>query len=166
MTDAAFVRARVGAVVLALSVVGLAACGDSTGIEDDWEVIEETTFAPSLGVELDSMYETNTGVYWRDLMAGSGTPAIYGSTPFLTYSTWLANGTLVDGGPLAFPMGFSRVIPGFEEGILNQKAGGTRLVVIPPGRGYGGQAQYDTLGNVLIPSGSVLVFEVTIDSVK
>ncbi len=166
MTEAAFLRTKAAVAVLAVSVVGLAACGDSTGPEVDWEVIEETTFAPSLGVVLDSMNQRSTGVYWQDLVEGTGSPAVFGTTPFLTFQHWLTDGTPVDSGSINFFMGNNRVMAGLEDGILNQKSGGTRLLVIPPNRGYGGQAQLDDSGNVVIPAGAVLVFEVTVDSGK
>jgi FKBP-type peptidyl-prolyl cis-trans isomerase len=146
-------------------VVGLAACGSSTDVQVETEVIEETTFAASLGVELSEMQRTGTGVYYKDLVEGTGTAAVFGTTPTVTFTGWLTNGTEFDTGTFSFLMGNHRVILGFEDGLLGTKVGGTRLMVIPPNRGYGGQPQYDELGNEIIPPGSVLVFEVTLDTV-
>jgi FKBP-type peptidyl-prolyl cis-trans isomerase len=165
-TETRFRRARAGAVGLAMSVVGMVACGDSTGPEVDWEVIEEATFAPSLGINLDSMNVTGTGVYWKDEVLGSGPAAVFGSTPTLTFVNWLTDGTQIDSGQLTFFMGNNRVMSGLEDGIVNQKSGGTRLLIVPPNRGYGGNAQTDSLGNVVIPGGSVLVFRIVMDTVQ
>ena len=111
------------------------------------EVIEETTFAASLGVDLEEMRRTGTGVYYKDVVEGTGTPAVYGTTPTVTFTGWLTDGTQFDQGTFSFLMGNNRVILGFEDGLLGTKVGGTRLMVIPPNRGYGGQAQYDQFGN-------------------
>jgi len=158
-------RAVVGP-ALALMALGFSACGDDpVDVTATYEVIEETTFASSLGVDLATMTQTNTGVYWKDLVVGSGEAATFGTTPTVTYTVWLTNGTEVDSGTFPFLMGNNRVISGFEDGLLNTLVGGTRLMVIPPNRGYGAQPQTDQFGNVTIPGGSVLIFEVTVDEV-
>ena len=145
---------------LALATIALAACGDdTTGVEVVFEVIEETTFAPSLGVDLETMRRTGTGVYYKDLVEGTGEPAVFGTTPTVTFTGWLTDGSEFDSGTFSFFMGNNRVILGFEDGLLGTREGGTRLMVIPPNRGYGGQALPG------IPAGSVLVFEVTVDTV-
>lgn len=160
-------RGRRAATVVAVAVIGVAgvACGEESTTDVVFEVIEETTFDPSLSVNLDSMTRTNTGVYWRDFTVGGGAEAVFGTTPLVTYQLWLTDGTPVDSGTFSFLMGNNRVISGFEDGLLGQRTGGTRLIVIPPNRGYGGIPQYDALGNVTIPGGSVLVFEVVVDSI-
>ena len=159
------VRALAGATV-ALGAVALAACGDDpVDPTASYEVIEETTFAASLGVDLSSMTMTPTGVYWEDLVVGTGDAANQGTTPTVTYTVWLTNGTEVDAGTFSFLFGNNRVIAGFEDGLLNTRVGGTRRMVIPPNRGYQSAVQRDQSGNVTIPAGSVLIFEVTVDAV-
>ena len=150
-------RAATVIVVALVAVVGIA-CSDSP-TDVGFEVIEETTFDPSLSINLDSMTRTPTGVYWQDIVVGAGDPAVLGVTPLVTYTLWLTDGTEVDAGTFSFLMGNNRVIAGFEDGLLNTRTGGTRRMVIPPNRGYGGVEQPG------IPPGSVLVFEVTVDSI-
>jgi FKBP-type peptidyl-prolyl cis-trans isomerase FkpA len=149
-----------------MTLAALAACSGDTPTQVEFQVIEETDFAPSLGIDLASMTLTGTGVYWKDLTVGTGDAATFGTTPFVTYTGWLADGTQFDSGSFGFLMGNNQVVGGFEDGLLNAKVGGTRLMVIPPNRGYGGQVRYDRAGNVSIPGGSILIFEVTVDSVR
>jgi FKBP-type peptidyl-prolyl cis-trans isomerase len=133
--------------------------------ESEFQVIEDVSFNAALGIDLDSMTRLPTGVYWKDLVVGNGTPALQGTTPLVTYTLWLTDGSEVETGQFSFLFGNNRVISGFEDGLLSTNTGGTRLIVIPPNRGYGGATRYDQFGNVTIPGGSVLIFEVTVDSI-
>ncbi len=142
----------------------LASCSDAP-TELIFEIIEEAEFDASLGIDLGTMTKLGTGVYTMDVVVGTGDAAVFGTTPTVSYTGWLADGTEFDSGTFDFLMGNNRVVPGFEDGLLNIQVGGTRLMIIPPNRGYGGETRYDSAGDVLIPAGSILVFEVTLDSV-
>ncbi len=158
-------RASAGVTVALMALVAAAACGEDSPTEVQFQIIEETEFAPSLGIDLASMNLTTTGVYWRDVTVGTGDAATFGTTPYVTYTGWLSNGTQFDTGSFDFLMGNNQVVGGFEDGLLNAMAGGTRFMVIPPNRGYGGQTIYGRSGEVVIPAGSILIFQVTVDSV-
>jgi FKBP-type peptidyl-prolyl cis-trans isomerase len=147
-----------------VALVSLGGCEDGP-TEVVFEVIEETQFAASLGIDLADFDVLNSGVYVKDVVVGTGEPAVFGTTPTVTYTGWLADGTQFDSGTFDFFMGNSLVVPGFEDGLLNVMVGGTRVMIIPPGRGYGGIPQVDQSGNVTIPGGSIMVFEITLDSV-
>lgn len=145
---------------LALAVLPLAAlaCGDSpTSIED-------TRFAATLGVDLDSMTRTASGLYYADKTVGTGAVAQSGKMVSVYYKGSLPDGRVFDslssGAPLSFRLGTGAVIPGFDEGITGMKVGGKRLMVIPPSLGYGNRAAGS------IPPNSILVFEVTLVSVQ
>lgn len=158
-------RGRPALGALLLTTLTLAACDDPTG--PDFQVIEETEFAASLGIDLASMTRLGTGVYVLDITVGGGEQVSIGSTPTVTYTGWLADGSEFDTGTFSFLMGNNRVVSGLEDGMIGMSAmrvGGTRLMIIPPNRGYGGQEQ-SRGGVVVIPSGSILVFEVTVDAV-
>ena len=148
--------------VLASSAVGMSGCGDSpVGVV--FEVIEETTFAPSLNVDLAAMTKLGNGVYVQNLAVGGGTEVVFGATVSIDYTMWLTNGTEVQSGPYDFLRGNNAIVSGVEDGIVGARVGGTRLIVVPPNHGYGSQDLLDDeTGAVAVPAGSVLVFEVTI----
>ena len=79
-----------------------------------------------------------------DLQEGDGPAAPAGATVTTHYVgvSWL-NDTQFDaswdrGDPATFPL--DAVIPGWSQGIPGMKAGGRRLLIIPPGLGYGAQS--------------------------
>src|SRR5688572_5406338 len=87
-----------------VAAVALAGClGDSpTGPS-----IEKTTFDPSLGIDLDDFTRLPSGLYYDDIVVGSGTQATIGSQVSVRYSGALTNGTVFDsGGPTRIPTNF------------------------------------------------------------
>lgn len=144
---------RFGAIALAVTL-SVAACGDSS-----FQVIEELDFAASLNVDLTAMEMLSSGVYIQDLEVGDGTEVISSSEVSLTYVGMLADGSQFGSGQFSFLMGRRQVIAGFEQGVLGMRENGTRRVIIPPDLGYGNQDQN------AIPAGSVLIFDITVDSV-
>lgn len=136
----------------------MAACGS-----DGPTSIEDTEFAPSLGVDLSAMTRTSTGLYYRDLVVGTGAVAQSGDEVGVYYQGWLASGTRFDGrttgAPYLFPLGTGFVIKGWDQGIPGMKVGGKRQLVIPPSLAYG------AAGRGPIPPNAVLVFEVEVRDV-
>ena len=147
-------RVLVGVGFSALVLVGVA-CGDSdpAGPDD----LTEVDFAPALGVNLAAMTKTSSGLYFQDLVTGSGDEAVPGGVVTVHYSGWLSNGVQFDsslgGDPLTFPL--SQVISGWQEGIPGMRVGGERKLVIPPELGYGKDGVPGA-----IPGNAVLVFDV------
>lgn len=147
--------------VLLAALVG---CSDSPTVVD-FQVIEEVEFAPELDIDLATFQQTGNGTYWKDLAGGSGEAVVFGSSPTITFTGWLVDGTEFADGTLTFLMGNNRVPVGLEDGLLNQKVGGTRKIIVPPNRGMGGIDQVHPQGSIVVPGGSVLVYEVTLDAV-
>lgn len=63
--------------------------------------------------------------------------------------------------PLAFKLGASQVIPGFDQGVTGMKVGGKRTVTIPASLAYGSTGA----GNA-IPPNAALVFDIELVSVS
>lgn len=114
-------------------------------------------------------YQNNKDALFGDIQAGSGAKLGAGQKAGIYYKVWLTNGTLVDQSPVSssgqpqpfsFTMGAHQVIPGLEEGIFGMKAGGQRLVIVPPAVGYGSEGK----GNV--PPNAIMVFQIQLVSVR
>jgi FKBP-type peptidyl-prolyl cis-trans isomerase len=149
------VRLRLLATVSVALLLVSWACSESTGPKD----IEELDFDPALGVNLSQMTETPSGLYYQDLVVGTGDAAVTGSTVTVHYTGWLHDGTKIDssldrGTPFTFPLGAGTVIAGWDLGVAGMKEGGKRKLVIPPNLGYGRNRYYD------IPGNSTLVFDI------
>jgi len=138
-------------------------CSDSTGPGDSNPAGE--TFAASLGVNISAMTKKSDALYTQDLVAGSGAVASAGDSLSVTYTGWLTNGTQFDSNvgkaPLRFRLGVGRVIPGWDQGLVGMRVGGTRRLVIGSALGYGSDGFPPA-----IPGNATLVFTVTLLSVQ
>jgi len=139
---------RRGATLLLLALAAVAGCGDGpTGPRP----VAETVFAQQLGIALSQFTELASGVYVRDVTAGTGDGVATGQRAFLVIEGWLPTGASFQ--PMAqfdFTIGDGRVIPGFEAGIVGGTAavgsaaavdalrvGGTRIFILPASLAYG-----------------------------
>jgi FKBP-type peptidyl-prolyl cis-trans isomerase len=147
-------RFRLLTTLFALAVA--AGCGDNSPTAVP---IEQTTFAPSLGVDLSQSTKQPSGLYYRDIVQGTGTTLAAGQTVGMRYVGSFANGEEFDSNaapdaPFSFRLGAGQVIKGWDQGLVGMKVGGRRQLVIPPELGYGPN-DYGP-----IPGNSVLVFTV------
>lgn len=141
-------------------LVVLAGCLGDEAITDP----KDLTFAAELGVNLSAMTLTPSGLYYQDQVVGTGAVATIGSSLTVDYTGWLHTGRQFDTstGKAPFPiqsLGSGEVIPGWEEGLLGMRAGGRRLLVIPPHLGYGSSSAG------IIPAYATLVFRVDLKTV-
>ncbi|XP_058245487.1 FK506-binding protein 15 isoform X2 [Hemibagrus wyckioides] len=106
----------------------------------------------------------------QDLLLGEGQGVENGDSLEVAYTGWLLQnhtiGQMFDSNVnkdklLRMKLGAGKVIKGWEEGMLNMRKGGRRLLVIPPALAYGSQGVPGR-----IPADSTLVFEAEIRRVK
>uniref|UniRef100_A0A9J7X5Z3 peptidylprolyl isomerase n=1 Tax=Cyprinus carpio carpio TaxID=630221 RepID=A0A9J7X5Z3_CYPCA len=106
----------------------------------------------------------------QDLVLGEGQSVENGDSLEVAYSGWLLQnhtiGQMFDSNLnkdklLRLKLGAGKVIKGWEEGMLNMRKGGKRLMVIPPSLAYGSQGVANR-----VPPDSTLVFEAEIRRVK
>ena len=108
------------------------------------------------------------GLQYIDVKVGTGPVAQKGSTLAVEYTGWLASNSKkfdssYDRGGQPFqvtPLSQAQVIPGWNEGLVGMRAGGTRRLIIPASLGYGAQ------GNGSIPPNATLIFDVTVITVQ
>lgn len=153
------------ALVLAALLVGCEAGGDAPG-EGVVGAPTEVTYAPQLDVDLDQMTHSPTGLYYEDLMQGTGPAATAGNQVVVHYTGWLPNGEKFDssvdaGQPFDFQIGAGQVIPGWEEGVAGMQVGGRRRLVLPPALAYG-----ESGAGGVIPGNATLVFEVELLEIR
>lgn len=161
-----------------LAAVILAACGPSKAeqradsiatakaeqarldsIEGVRLVTVDTAYAPALGVDLAAMERRPSGLYVQDKRAGSGAAADSGKWVEVRYTTWLADGQVVDstglkGESRKVLIGYGKIVPAWEEGLRGMRAGGRRLLVAPSSLAYG------KAGRGMVPPLATLVFDV------
>jgi len=60
-----------------------------------------------------------------------------GNSVTVEYIGKLNNGEIFDNGTITFIAGAGQMIPGFDEGIMGMKINESKLIVVPPKKGYG-----------------------------
>lgn len=102
--------------------------------------VDEVEFSPIFEIDLSAMEERPSGLWIRDeVVPEEGTQAGEFDLAVVDYVLWLPNGQEADRGRLEFVPAGGQLIPGFAEGVLGMRAGGRRLLLVPPHLGYGGR---------------------------
>ena len=113
---------------------------------------------------------SSSGLTYEDTAPGDGAQAKAGDDVSVHYTGWLMYGgergrkfdsSRDRGEPFAFALGAGQVIKGWDEGVRGMKVGGTRVLTIPPGLGYGARGA----GGV-IPPNATLIFEVELLAIE
>ena len=107
----------------------------------------------------DKLMKTASGMHYVILKEGTGSKPTTGAQVKAHYTGTFLDGREFDssikrGQPIAFPVGQRRVIPGWDEALLDMKKGEKRLLVIPSEMAYGAR------GAGPIKPYTTLVFEV------
>ena len=144
-----------GTVAVVTLALGIAACGDNAFGPDP----EDIEFAASLGIVLDDMTRTASGLYIRDDVVGEGEPADIGDQVTVAYTGRLVDGNVFDSNTaFTLTIGSTRLIEGFTEGVTGMRVGGMRTIVIPADLAYGSD------GREGVPGNAVLVFDIELIS--
>lgn len=140
---------RTRAAGLSLLCGALGACTpNSTGPQCD-------TLPTSVATTRGDTVVTQSGLKYLELSGGTGVTALSCNTVDVEYTGRLAStgAVFAPTDSLSFTPGRHQLIPGFEQGVVGMRVGGTRRVIIPPELGYGAQAYGQ------IPGQSTLVFD-------
>jgi FKBP-type peptidyl-prolyl cis-trans isomerase FkpA len=106
-----------------------------------------------------------------DIRAGTGAPAIGGSSVTVHYTGWLYSESRPDqkgmqfdssagGTAFTFTLGIGQVIAGWDQGVAGMRVGGLRRLVVPPSLAYG------DVRNGPIPPNATLVFDIELLQVQ
>ena len=142
--------------VVAAMTLALFACGDNALGPDPNDV----EFAASLNIDLATMTETASGLFFRDDVVGQGDLAAPGDSATVDFDLWLAYGTSLGGGTFPFILGSGGAIAGFDEGVTGMRVGGERTLVIPASLGYGSD------GFQSIPGDAVIVYALDLIAIR
>jgi FKBP-type peptidyl-prolyl cis-trans isomerase len=138
-------------------------------------VLTSSARAQSANPALTNSPTNQSGVEFQriDTVVGTGAEAKAGMNVTVHYTGWLYESGSVDhkgkkfdssldrGRPFSFPLGASRVIKGWDEGVAGMKVGGKRTLIIPPAMGYGVRGASN-----VIPPNATLIFDVELLGVQ
>jgi len=119
-------------------------------------------------VEEDQLTTTESGLQYTDLISGTGDVVQDGSLVTTHFTIWVQGEpeneflfTSQGNDPMSFAVGRGdTVFPGWDEGMLNMKSGGKRLLIIPPDLAFG------EAGTSGIPANATLIMEVELQEVR
>jgi peptidylprolyl isomerase len=164
-------RVLAGLALGSLLAAGVAACGNGNGdtqTKGGDGVNVSTDMGKKPTITFDDGASKPAGLQVTDVVEGSGPAAKNGDSVSVQYVgvSWSTrqqfDASWDRGAPFTVaPLGQARVIDGWNQGLVGAKAGGRRLIVIPPDLGYGAQGA----GGVIGPN-ETLVFVVDVVSIN
>jgi FKBP-type peptidyl-prolyl cis-trans isomerase len=109
---------------------------------------------------------TSSGLYYIELITGTGAFPKVGQTATVHYTGYYLNGNVFDsslnsGRPFSFVIGAGTVIRAWDEAILLMKKGGKARIIAPSGLAYG-QTGY----GYTIPPYTTLIFDISLIDIK
>ena len=119
-----------------------------------------------INADYPNALQTSSGIRYIVQRQGTGAKPVPGRTVSVNYVGKLLDGTIFDdsvlrGRPFEFQVGTGRVIPGWDQTILDMQVGEKRLVIIPPELAYGDRPVED-----IIPANSFLIFEMELVGIR
>ena len=118
----------------------------------------------------DHFLVTPQGTRYQDLKPGMGEAAEFGDVVKMHFVGWLdADGrkgkeiynSRREREPVSFVVGTDRVMQGWSDGVIGMKAGGKRLLMLPPALGYGSKGVKG-----VIPPDASLFFVIDVMSIE
>jgi len=135
----------------------------------DVEILSVTDGPPEAPLEVDAAdyVVTDSGLKYYDMVVGDGDSPVEGQLATMAFTIWLDDGTMLGstltlGQPAPATVGSGQLLPGWEEGLLSMKVGGSRQLVIPPELAFGAAGSPDGA----IPPNATLIVEMELLAVE
>jgi FKBP-type peptidyl-prolyl cis-trans isomerase len=145
--------------VVAGLLLSLVSCDPSAKYEKE----EKQSIADYLSNSSVEFTKMESGLYYHEVLAGTGATPAQGDTAYVTYTGKFLSGTIFDSNvdKTAFPfaVGTGYVIAGLDEGVTYMSPGGKSILLIPSSLGYGSQGYYTISGF------TPLIFEVELKKI-
>ena len=153
--------------LVAASATGLAGCLDSTAPEPTYACTLNVT--PTAQISGDTIRAPN-GLKSIEIAPGADPQADVvesNDQVEVCYVGFFPNGQVFDRGTTPVDISGGGVIPGFSQGLIGMREGGSRRLIIPPALGYGGtDVRHPQTNAVVIPANSTIVFDVGVMRVR
>ncbi|HTE47929.1 MAG TPA: FKBP-type peptidyl-prolyl cis-trans isomerase [Gemmatimonadaceae bacterium] len=143
--------------LLLIATLSLGACNLDTAPDDNPSDPAHETFDPSLKIDLATMTKTTNGVYYKDLVAGTGTTLTNAQSIVMSFGAFVKTGAVFGTGDHV-NLSVASMPAGLQEGMSGMKIGGERLIVIPSALGYGNSPFAS------VPPNSTLIYDVFVYS--
>jgi len=108
---------------------------------------------------ITNLIQDPSGLYYKVATQGTGVYPTASANVTVSYTGTLLDGTVFDTNQ-SFSTSLQNVIRGWTIGLQHVKTGGTIILYIPSGLGYG------NVVNGAIPANSVLIFTITLISIN
>lgn len=118
----------------------------------------------------EAFITTPGGLEYKDLRVGTGAKAQRGETAVIHFVSWLDDSgqrgkeifnTRKQNKQVSFQIGTDKVMQGWNDGVVGMRAGGMRLLRIPPQMAYGAKSVDD-----VVPANARLIFIIELLELK
>jgi FKBP-type peptidyl-prolyl cis-trans isomerase len=136
-------------------------CSKDKGTTMDYTAKNEKEITDYIAKNNLTATKTKSGLYYVINKLGTGVQPTASSNVTVAYKGYFTDGRIFDQSNSAgISFGLNQVIPGWTEGITYFKTGGEGVLLIPSHLGYGNNDSGP------IPGGSVLIFDIKLNSVN
>lgn len=116
------------------------------------------SYAPSTGVDISKMTKMPNGIYYQDLIVGTGDPLTEKKIVNLTFFAMLPNGFIFDRATQQSLVDLRQVLTGFGDGMIGMRPGGTRKIAVPSALAYGPRGA----AGLGVPTNSTIVYDIAL----
>jgi len=149
-------------IIAVLIIWGFSACNKQETAQQKYDR-EQETLKEYISANNITVTPSYTGVYYIETVLGTGEKASSGRMVTVNYEGRFLDGTVFDSSDDAtftFTVGYSQVIPGWDEALQLMRDGGKATLIIPSPMAYG------PYGSGTIPPYTTLEFDIEVTNVN